>query len=536
MSGAAPRGRLILAITALLFAVPVLVDLAIGGARHVFDYLASDSYYYFVIARNIAWHGRVSFDGALPTNGFHPLWQAVCALVFLAGGGLAAVVALLVLSVALVVLGLVALGRGLSTVRALGWPFASLPVGAYALLVLPMWLAEPGAEEPVYGTLHSYVNGMESALLLCAYGLCASWFLRGRALDGRRGAIAMGLLLAALVLARLDALVLAIALLFALVPELRGRVAWVALAFALPIAIYLLASRIHAGAALPISGTIKSSFPSLNHANLDRLAASLRHPAQASLYRLYRLAQLVLPALAAIAQLLRRRRDRLDRFMSASAAGVLAISIYDLGFVELAEQGPWYHPLGTLFCSLWIVLRLARVEAGRSETALGLGAISVLSIVFFVAHGRGLACNRAFARFYLDEAPRLRAFYGEARPRFLEVDDGIFGFATGYDTMSGKGLALDREAARALQRGELVPLAMERGFDRVTSVLYMSLRGLDPSASSARACRLISGITPRELCEELDYAIEYAHGDFGVVRVQPLRRERPSIDRSAPRP
>src|SRR6185436_2667256 len=39
--------------------------------------LADDAYYYFVIARNLA-HGLGStFDGIVPTNGYHPLWMLV---------------------------------------------------------------------------------------------------------------------------------------------------------------------------------------------------------------------------------------------------------------------------------------------------------------------------------------------------------------------------------------------------------------------------------------------------------------------------
>ncbi|MCB1615461.1 MAG: glycosyltransferase family 39 protein [Pseudomonadales bacterium] len=38
-------------------------------------YLQDDAYYYFVIAKNIARNGLVSFDGETLTNGFHPLWQ-----------------------------------------------------------------------------------------------------------------------------------------------------------------------------------------------------------------------------------------------------------------------------------------------------------------------------------------------------------------------------------------------------------------------------------------------------------------------------
>ena len=44
-----------------------------------------DAFYYFGIARNVA-HGHGStFDGINPTNGYHPLWQAICVLPRLVG-------------------------------------------------------------------------------------------------------------------------------------------------------------------------------------------------------------------------------------------------------------------------------------------------------------------------------------------------------------------------------------------------------------------------------------------------------------------
>lgn len=43
------------------------------------SFIADDSYFYVVIARNIALHGQQTFSGLFPTNGFHPLWGYVLA-------------------------------------------------------------------------------------------------------------------------------------------------------------------------------------------------------------------------------------------------------------------------------------------------------------------------------------------------------------------------------------------------------------------------------------------------------------------------
>jgi len=41
-----------------------------------------DAFYYYVIARHIIEQGASSFDGINLTNGFHPLWEAICLPVF----------------------------------------------------------------------------------------------------------------------------------------------------------------------------------------------------------------------------------------------------------------------------------------------------------------------------------------------------------------------------------------------------------------------------------------------------------------------
>ena len=41
-----------------------------------------DAFFYFTVARNISSGYGITFDRLNPTNGFHPLWMAVCVLIF----------------------------------------------------------------------------------------------------------------------------------------------------------------------------------------------------------------------------------------------------------------------------------------------------------------------------------------------------------------------------------------------------------------------------------------------------------------------
>ena len=93
----------------LLVLIPHLV-IAAHNSNTVLDwYTTDDAFYYFQAARNIAAGNGVTFDGLTRTNGFHPLWMAVCMPVF----ALARVNTLLPLRVLVVVLGLLNAGSGI---------------------------------------------------------------------------------------------------------------------------------------------------------------------------------------------------------------------------------------------------------------------------------------------------------------------------------------------------------------------------------------------------------------------------------------
>src|SRR5215212_1131971 len=107
-------GRLVIASAVALLVVPIVADVIVSGPSRLFGYVASDTFYYLVVARHIR-EGVVAFDGVHPSNGFHPLWQALVSIPYVLGVlgrpaiadlEFTLVLSLLCLSAAIVVLGL----------------------------------------------------------------------------------------------------------------------------------------------------------------------------------------------------------------------------------------------------------------------------------------------------------------------------------------------------------------------------------------------------------------------------------------------
>src|SRR5574340_95737 len=45
-------------------------------------FICDDAYYYYKVAQNISEGRGSTFDGIHPTNGYHPLWLAICIPIF----------------------------------------------------------------------------------------------------------------------------------------------------------------------------------------------------------------------------------------------------------------------------------------------------------------------------------------------------------------------------------------------------------------------------------------------------------------------
>lgn len=402
--------------------------------------------------------------------------------------------------------------------------FGLLPSGAYALCLAPVWmLAVDGlgavnpteGRLPLYGTLWSFVNGMESSLALFLFGALALAVATGASLA------TVGLLSALLALARLDHVFVSGAVCaWVLGRQWTGK-QWKAagkqwkpalalgIGFALPLLLYVAVNLWYAGAPLPVSGAAKSSFPHFVPANLEALFEVLAHPVDGirKLDRFFRLGQIWIPALTILvyaASFLCRRPDPWQGFLLAAGAGALVLAAYNFCFVDLFDSGQWYYPVSTLLVTL-IVMDVARLR-------VPIAVLAMLSIAAFMLLHRRLDYHERYSHFYLVEAPAVRAHYGAAPPKVVELDDGIFAFATGFPTLSGFGVMLDLEAYRALRRGELGRLAMERGFDRMATVAYrepweVGLTAATPAGQLPLYFRgLMRGLAPvREFEVTLDY-------------------------------
>jgi len=568
--GGAPttRGRLMpAALAAALVALPILGDWALSGRDALVRYSAPDAFYYHVVARNAAHERGFSYDGTHPTNGFHPLWQVTLAGVAKLGralglGDTAYLGAVLLIGTALVAAALFLVGWAIARERgSVPVGFVWTPVGLYALLVLPYWIwaidlrgrALPSQGPfPLFGTSWSYVNGMESGLVLLALAGLA-WLGAAPGDGGARRAFALGGLATALAFARLDHALVALPFVLAAARARHsaagalGRRLLPGAILALTLLAYLGVNLAYSGAALPVSGVAKSSFPHPTAGNFANLGAVVNGPALDALApsRFYRAAQLFLPLAAAAVVLARRLRaaragrwsDRFESFLCRLAWGVLLLAGYDLLFVEPFAMGSWYFPASTLLVSLAPFQRGGR---SRSLTPRAAAAGVLATLAVFVLWQRRSDYHGVYARFLFEEGPALRARFGAAPPRILEIDDGIVAFATGFPALSGTGLALDAEAAEAARAGRLMSLALARGFDHVASLVYLlpthGAPASDVGRRFAQAARPLRAAYPDFDFEPVAVA---GGGYFVLLRARP-RGETPgasapqsaSVDRS----
>jgi hypothetical protein len=513
-------GQVVIASALALLVVPIVADVIASGPARLFGYVAADTFYYLVVARHIG-EGVVAFDGGHVSNGFHPLWQTLVSIPYLLGLfrqpavtelAFTLVLSLLCVAAAVLVLGL-ALRRDDGSVNPL---FAALPVGAYALIVSPAWLTlspqmlrdqNPGeGSEPLFGTLWSYVNGMETPLVLLAFALL---FWAWRADLPRRRPGVFGLCLAFLTLARLDQFFVAGAIYIVIAWRERWwrstaslRSGWMlTCGFALPLLVYFVINSFFFGSIVPVSGQLKSTFPwptIQNARTAFHVISSFFGAPRPPIFDFWRVFQLAVPGMAALLAPFLLRRDR--AFLLATSLGVLMLASYNFLFVQTYGQGHWYMPLGTLLVSLialdvsdkWLAnLRPKRVAAI-------VGVAMVIGSAFFLRLHRHTDYHARFSQFFFDEAPLVRARFAGHPPKLLEFDDGIVSWATGFDAMSAWGPGLDIEGALALKRDRLFDVADARGFNHATSLVYFGGPGLSEGSSQEEIWKWIRRVPPVE--------------------------------------
>jgi hypothetical protein len=183
----------------------------------------------------------------------------------------------------------------------------------------------------------------------------------------------------------------------------------------------------------------------------------------------------------------------LGKVLLMVAAGVLCLALYDGVFVYFYGAGHWYVPVSTVFTSLvclyagerarsaWLKWRPpAPASVARSKIKSGvaiLAAVALTGASFLPLH-RSPDYHLRFADFAIDEAPRMRASFAEGELKLIDCDDGIVAWASAAPSMSGTGLGLDIQAARAKKsKAGLLPLALKRGFTHVAALVYVDPRG-----------------------------------------------------------
>jgi len=545
------RGRLLVVASTLLFAIPALVDLSSNPLRAPFRWLAADTFYYLTVSRNIARHGRFAYDGEHASNGFQPVWQLWGGLLELLRERLSLGQVgplLLVLSgVVAVAAAIWLLGMTLLKARRLSLLFLGLPVGLYAVMVLPAWMVGLRAIAahglwswflPVFGSLWSYVNGMESALVILFFALALYAAVVGRALSSAPRAAVFGASLAGITLARLDHGVIAASLLvgFALASararaRAPQRVLQAAGTFGALVAPVLALNWHLFGNAVPLSGVAKSSFPQLNTDNVRLLSLlfhgspSWRPEATDSHWWLHvacRQLQTIVPACLCLAYalscLVRRRSNLLRTLLASAACGAVLLAAYNFCFTKGEDQGFWYYPVSTLLPTLfllaepWPPVRLA--PPMRVALAVLLGT---LVIAFFGNWQRHRRYNEGFQAVVLEAGEKARKFYGGHLPKIIEVDDGAVGYGLDTPAMSSF-LALDPEGFRALKQGKLLDLALARGFDRVASSWYRP-GGTEPAELAAWV-----GASLRQDVSAYRFEREFATDDGQLLIVRVYRR------------
>ncbi len=348
-------------ISALMWAPFVLLVTLFAAVlvRWPDNFFADDSYFYFQVASNFARGLGSTFNGIMPTNGYHPLWMLVCAAVFRvepekwnALHTVGAVIALLNLS-ALVDL-ILLLRRAGTTLPFLVW-----------LLYLPFcFCTQLGTE-----------GALSGAFLAAALLLAFRFTLRPH----RSLALLYAFFAALTVLSRLDNIFI-VALLSGGLVLSAARVDRVRnfrlLLLAAPLAIalcgvYLYTNHHWFGTWQPISGLLKA-----HSRGEHRLFSNLPH-----------IALLDLAVIAVCLLILnRKQRDLFHRAIELPVAGgVLLHALYIIFVMSSETRWSWYYTTWTLLASIL----LARVLSlpGKALPKLRLPAlaatVAVLLAFFF---------------------------------------------------------------------------------------------------------------------------------------------------------
>lgn len=465
----------------LLLAYPACYAYHHGPERAAIKFFAVDTFYYLGVAARSVGAPFYTFDGAHPTNGFHPLWQYLLTGLF-GGAGIADDPAAMIRTTFLLSVALVAAGTTLAamaTLRLSGRPalalFVSAP-GPFHLALLPLF-----GMGPHYGASWSYMNGMESGLSILFVGAMLALFAwRDPFAPGVPWSrpLALSLLATAATLSRLDDVFLFFPILIAgalacsrLEREGRrgaalGRMAVLVLPPLVGVGAYLIYNLSYCDMAMPVSAAAKTrSALGPNLLSVARTFAPFDLLGGEPVFYVdgaWRALQTILPFVAGVAALIplaRRVRERSTRrgdgreaedasgaapakesraalaaeaFESLSTAeramlvlgtGYAIKCAYTFANIDFLHQGHWYAAGAVLVFNVAVALALGRLldrlAPSPRAARLGLAAVALGLLYFAVAFGTFKRIDR-----YQDDLHRIWTLGPSLRERLRENYDG----------------------------------------------------------------------------------------------------------------
>jgi len=323
-------------------------------------FIGDDAYFYLVIARNLALNGQHTFSGLCPTNGVHPLWcyllvgydallsRVDLALLWSLKAGIPLTAALLIWGV-----------RNF-------WRVAEiLHVSRMALVGIPLVFLL--VNTVLYSEAVAHYTALSLLTLACVDGT----------VQKRWGPYLVGLMCALVFLARLDSVFFLACYLLCHLWQSKSVMTTlrVAVVFSLLVVPYLVANWVYFGAMVPVSGWMKSSFPSIFLKGLY-----LDQGPYASMLLGYRIVWGVIPIVCGAATLALMRKG------SAQARGLMIVYLlgsvlhftYVALFVRSHSIWAWYYVVPTILLALTMAIWMPpqrRYQAASAIVLLSAGIV-----------------------------------------------------------------------------------------------------------------------------------------------------------------
>jgi hypothetical protein len=441
-----PRGSA-RAARVVVYAVSLLVCLtiiAVPAHTWITNLATDDALYYPTVARAIATGAGSTYDGITMTNGYHPLWCWLQIPIAAIVGPLGSMTYLWVvkLFMALVVAsGLVVWERAIRSVTGSTWLSAT-----FVLLLGSYWWS-------VY-TLYS---GMETPLVVLLMGACILLATRTFRERSTGAAVALGVAMAATLLARLDSIfflaVLGCVMLVFTRHNPRLLAGWSLPAALLPVP-YLLWNYAMFGNFVPVSG-IKKSASDLDLADQFGILLKFGSDKVAKLVGFVHPVGVILLLIVLIAGIWATRRELRQHAAQLRILWVLpAAALLHFGYVAMFMVEAniyWYQYCEylTVFLVISVLVAAAaswlqnrRPHSNIQWAPFAVVFVAVVGILLTYAPQK--MPNMVNLRSY-ETAIWAKDHMGQEDLRFGMMDPGVFRYVSGFDTLALNGLAGDRD-------------------------------------------------------------------------------------------